>query len=528
MDSSEESVFQIDLSTIGTDVSLNDSFASSAVTSVGRAYSVQVSIEVKQAADTVRAQFTGVENISVGTAGGEDTVTLFNAPSSEVTSLSIRTGDEGDTIELQDLSATTLIEAGDGDDTVSLRTQSDGTVTIEGDAGEDFIELIEVGANAITVIRGGGDNDLIQIAGDELASTTSTTVDGKAPSNVTTGDTLLFSPGDPSSPVTQTGAVPAGSVGVTAMGVVNFSDIEELQVIAAPTMTFPNGTLIQIKEGDALNASVTLGTGSHNVLDGTVLWDIDGDGEFGDETGSSITISWDRLKNTYGIDNGFLERKIAVRATNTNGYTTTKPLTVQVANVAPVVSVSGDAQTTVGADYGISFSASDPADDALENWLVNWGDGSLHDAFGIPLSEATNLDAGTLSQAVRDLFIANGRELPTTITVTVDVTGSEWSLSDGSTTWELISDGAEIRAFTPEQTFGSGVTSAIHNYATPGTYTVSVSVIDEDSTPAIAASQTLAVSVTVAANSATTDGPYEIKEGEALSLSATAVSTPTS
>ena len=80
---------------------------------LGRIYSVQVSFEVTEAADTVRAEFSGVEMISVGTAGGQDTITLYEAPSAEVTELSIRSGNQDDQIEIQDLSATTLVTAGD-------------------------------------------------------------------------------------------------------------------------------------------------------------------------------------------------------------------------------------------------------------------------------------------------------------------------------------------------------------------------------------------------------------------------------
>ena len=76
-----------------------------------------------------------------------------------------------------------------------------------------------------TTIRGGADNDLIQIAGDELATTTTTAVDGEAPSNVATGDTLLFYPGNPNTPVTQVGDVPAGS---GAKRVAEFVDFEPL------------------------------------------------------------------------------------------------------------------------------------------------------------------------------------------------------------------------------------------------------------------------------------------------------------
>jgi len=457
--STDESVLQVDLSTLGTsgegaDGLLNDQFAVATVQAVGREYSVQVSIEVEQAADTVRAEFSGVESISVGTAGGEDVITLFEAPSSEVTSLSIRSGDQGDVIEVQDLTATTLIEAGGGDDTVSLRTDSDGAVTIEGEEGEDFLDLIGIGPNTITTLRGGADNDLIQIAGDELATTATTTVDGQAPSNVPTGDTLLFNPGDPNAPITQVGSAPAGSIGVTGQGAVDFTDIEDLQVIAAPTFTFPNGTLIEINEGDTLNATVVLASSANN--NGVSLeWDIDGDGEYGEVSGTSISIEWDDLTD-FGINNGPLMRDIAVRGTNSAGFTTTEEFTVVVSDTPPEVSVDGAETTTVGADFEIFFSSFDFSEvDAPTGWLVNWGDGS-------------------------------------------------------------------------EQTLGSDVTSAVHNYAEPDDYVITVSVFDEDSGSAVADSETHDVTVLVATDSASAGGPYEISEGEGLTLLGTVIATPTS
>ena len=262
-------------------------------------------------------------------------------------------------------------------------------MTIEGEGDEDFINLVEVGPNASTTIRGGTENDVIQIAGDELAATSTTVVDGEAPSNVADGDTLLFDPGDPNATINPNDAGPSGSLGVAGLGDVDFTDIEDVQVIAAPTINL-QADLVQISEGDGLDFAVTFDAGTNNDLSDPVGWDLDGDGLFGDETGLAISVNWSTLSTFYGIDDGPLTRTIAVRATNTQGFTSVERFTLEVINALPVVSITSDDTITVGADYLLSFSSSDPGADTPLSWVVDWGDGSSQ-TYGASVTSATHV-----------------------------------------------------------------------------------------------------------------------------------------
>ncbi|MGD9127535.1 MAG: Ig-like domain-containing protein, partial [Planctomycetia bacterium] len=45
-------------------------------------------------------------------------------------------------------------------------------------------------------------------------------------------------------------------------------------------------------------------------------------------------------------------------------------------NVAPTLEISSPASAVVGAEYVLSLRAIDPGDDAVSQWVINWGDGS--------------------------------------------------------------------------------------------------------------------------------------------------------
>ena len=55
----------------------------------------------------------------------------------------------------------------------------------------------------------------------------------------------------------------------------------------------------------------------------------------------------------------------------------------------------------------------------------------------VPAAEASNLDAATLTQAVRDLFTQTGRDLSGSASVVVDTAGSAWRINDGSKSYTL-------------------------------------------------------------------------------------------
>jgi len=114
------------------------------------------------------------------------------------------------------------------------------------------------------------------------------------------------------------------------------------------------------------------------------------------------------------------------------------------------VAVSGPAGATAGQPVTIAYRATDPGDDRIIEWRIDWGDGS------------------------------------------------------------------------PLQVFGADVLEAGHVYLTPGTYQVRVGGVDEDTTPAAVLSAPLTIAVTGDAALVSAGGPYQIREGEGVTLTASA------
>ncbi|MCP3996258.1 MAG: 3-carboxy-cis,cis-muconate lactonizing protein, partial [bacterium] len=378
----------------------------------------------------------------------------FNAPGLEVTKLTVNSGGGGDRVVIEDHSATTEVYLGGGADTAELRTSDNGEITIDGEAGQDLIYIIQVGTTTKTLIQGGEDADLIQVAGDKLASGTETTVDGDNPTT-SPGDVLRFDPGanptlDPSDTTSP------GSVGVSGKGKVDFQEIELVDIIAAPIITLP-ATAPTITEGGSLSLSVTVQPLGDGTLDEPVSWEING-GSFGEAFGTTLNMTWDQLK-AEGINNGNGTYDLAVRAEN-SGFTTTEVITLTVQNTAPTIAINASSTAFVSADFALAATHSDPGADAPITWSVDWD--------------------------------------------TVDVN-------------------------SPMSPFGA-VTSiaASHVYPEPGTYEVTVALVDGDSAPNNATTKTHSVTVTVDQNDISAGVPYAIDEGQSLSLTASVVGTPSS
>ncbi|MCA9169329.1 MAG: hypothetical protein KDB23_16760 [Planctomycetales bacterium] len=303
------------------------------------------------------------------------------------------------------------------------------------------------------MLNGGVDEDLFLIAGNQLGSGTTTTIDGGAPTLGAVGDTLVFNPGDPSITVNPSDPAPSGQVGIddVAFGVVDFSDIEALVIESGPRIDIAN-RVPSINEGQNLSLSVTIANIPQNTGVTGVTWSVAGV-EIDNGNSTTLDLSWAQLLGL-GVNDGDDIYPILVSATNNGGVTTTETILLEVLDVAPTINLTADATVQVGDTYEVEFSAADPGDDAIIKWLVNWGDGTL-------------------------------------------------------------------------QEYGSGVSSAQHIYETPETYDVVVSVIDDESTPDVAATVTRQVAAFVNVSNLNA-GIYSIKEGESLHLAGSVVGQPIS
>ncbi|MCF4969231.1 hypothetical protein CV014_19930 [Nostoc sp. CMAA1605] len=410
---------------------------------------------------TILTTFDNIEALVVSTASGEDVITLRQAPSPKVLTTTINTGDGNDSVILQALSSTTVVNLGTGNDTAQLRAETPSSnLTVRGQGGDDTINIERVGTSSRTEVFGGDGRDTVRVSGANLPTSATTIAHGDNPNGVpqTQGDTLIFDPQNPNpNTPNYTPAPPtagAGSVNVNSRGVLQYDTFEgNVVVIAAPIISF-SGQPYQINEGQSvtLQANVTpLGQG--NALSGPVIWDINGDGSFGDVSGATVTLTWAQLVDLGLGDNGTYQ--IGVRATNTDSFSSSAFTNLIINNTPPSIQVNGVNEVAVGSPYTINFSATDPGNDRVFEWRINWGDG------------------------------------------------------------------------TPVEVFGSGTTSATHIYTNPGTAQIVVGAVDEDSTPNATLAAPKTITVTVSANQVSAGSPYTIAEGEALTLDAIAIGTPT-
>jgi len=117
---------------------------------------------------------------------------------------------------------------------------------------------------------------------------------------------------------------------------------------------------------------VTLIAGGSDPQGGalTFAWDLDGDGEYDDATGTGIDFS----ANTPNRD-GDGAYDVAVRVSDATGISVVAETTVTVRNVAPQVSAGGDVSLDLGGVLSRVGSFTDPGPDT---WTatVDYGDGS--------------------------------------------------------------------------------------------------------------------------------------------------------
>src|SRR5262249_11642420 len=104
---------------------------------------------------------------------------------------------------------------------------------------------------------------------------------------------------------------------------------------------------------------------------------------------ASVTLSWAQLLD-FGLSDVGVYR-IAVKATNGDGYSTTAFADVTVQYTQPVVTLTGPTSTTVGSQVTVDFSAVWPTPaDSAKGWIIDWGDGTT-DTLGSTATSDTHI-----------------------------------------------------------------------------------------------------------------------------------------
>ena len=128
-----------------------------------------------------------------------------------------------------------------------------------------------------------------------------------------------------------------------------------------------------IAEGESLTVD---GSGSSDA-DGSIVqyaWDLNNDGSF-EETGVTPTIAWSTLVGANIDDDG--SYVVALRVTDDDGAQHTDTFNLTVTNTAPTFTVTADSSVEVGTLFSLDISASDPGDDLISGYFINWGDGTI-------------------------------------------------------------------------------------------------------------------------------------------------------
>lgn len=159
---------------------------------------------------------------------------------------------------------------------------------------------------------------------------------------------------------------------------VTYNTIENIVIIGSPLADA--GGPYTIAEGDALtlNGSVSLVPTGQTVV--AYEWRVGN--TFGVVTGVNPTISWGDLKS-FGVDDSGTYQ-VSVRVTSRVGSQTFSDIataTLTVLDTPPTLVLNGAPTAEAGSAYTLSLSATDPGDDTIHTWVVNWGDGSSAETY---------------------------------------------------------------------------------------------------------------------------------------------------
>lgn len=413
--------------------------------------------------------FENLETLNVKTGTADDAIRQINA--AEVDSLTIDTGNGFNTVDILNLRGQTNITTGIGNDEINLRSDTENIgLAVRTSAGQDTVNVRELAAGNTPFIYLGAGDDTILVSGEDLDPTANLYIYGEDSYTTTRveQDTLLFSTDKPitPSPLNET----TGRMSVSgSYGTVNYRGIESIPGFDPAKADFngtstPDSTAYSILEGQNLTLS-GFAEGATNTDPSQLIarWDLNGDGIFGDAVGVSPTIVWDDLVALGIDDDGSYE--ITLEVTDSIGNVASDTGVLNIINLDPVISADGTSTLLVGELYELSFDVTDPGDDTVSTWQVDWGDGSdietfASDALGAshiyqttgtftPIVYATDED-GSGSKVAPEITVKPATPMITSvgtssvmqvfegenITLRVDVAGSPTAIS-----WDLDGDG---------------------------------------------------------------------------------------
>ncbi len=189
-----------------------------------------------------------------------------------------------------------------------------------------------------------------------------------------------------------------------------------------------------------------------------------------------------------------------------DGAAISGPLAVTVLDVAPVITVAGEANVVEGGRIAQALSARDPGTDTVVSWLVNWGDGSAAETYAGPIADISHVyvDNGSYTVSVtatdedgnsgtttRVLSVANAKPV---ITAAVDISTV---VEGGSVVLTgLVSDAGLADTHTISVDWGDGTVSRIDVPASERSYRIAHVYADDGRSGTAADINTIRVSAT--------------------------------
>jgi hypothetical protein len=262
-----------------------------------------------------------------------------------------------------------------------------------------------------------------------------------------------------------------------------FEQLETRQLLSGADPVAVTGGPYTVNEGSSVAIS---GSGSSDA-DGTITsykWDLNYNAGLGFRT--SIT----GVGFTYHAADGAASRTIALRVTDNDGNIVTETTTLTLNNVAPTLTLSGDASTSEGATYTLGWTKTDPGQDTVSSYSIDWGDGSdptvvagnasssTH-VFSEPGSETITLSAtdedGTTT-ATKAVTVSTVNPVVTLLGDSSVAEGAEYAIffdssdagGDARDGWVIDWGDGDVGFYDPT------LTTSSHTYADDGSYTVTV------------------------------------------------------
>lgn len=315
----------------------------------------------------------------------------------------------------------------------------------------------------------------------------------------------------------------------------------------APSVALSGAANVNEGSSYTMNLGPVIDPGDDTVTQYLVDW---GDGEVEEINAAALPAS---RNVTHTFADGVTTPVIVVEVIDEDGTHPVGSLGITVDNVAPTVTLSGEADVNEGSPFTLTLeSVHDPGEDTVSQYVVHWGDGEDEtiEAADLPANHQvthTYADGPSNASIVVDLIDEDGTHLSAgtfnvaikNVAPTIELIGAT-SVQEGSTYTLTLGDVTDPGQDTVTQYtihWGDGEHTIIdtenlpanrqieHSYADgPSAALIVVDLVDEDGTHA--ATGSLAVTVNDVAETIVLSGASSVAEGSPYTLTLGEVNDP--